>query len=180
MVHVTSKADVLAGQNLLAQEDDPWADFRQIERLNLEMTQRYRHSLGKYSRFFLELEQKRLLATTCVDCARTYAPPRPLCPRCLNPTIWTELTGHGTLKTWSVMHFAADANDDVRAMSKPLILAYVLLDGADTLFPHLLHCAPEEARSGLRVRVAWAAERRAEAVQHPIHLMHFVPLAKGG
>ena len=35
-------------------EHDPWNAFRQIEVVTLELTQHYRHSLGKYSRFFIE------------------------------------------------------------------------------------------------------------------------------
>jgi uncharacterized OB-fold protein len=149
---------------------DPWADFRQIERLTLELTQTYRHTLGKTSRFFLELENGRFFATRCAACAQTYAPPRPLCPACLRPTEWVELAGTGVVKTFSVLHFGPGTNDDVRALTTPYILAYVLLDGATTLFPHLLFAPPERVQIGLRVRVAY----KNGAVSHPIHLMHFV------
>ena len=172
---VTSKAEVITTHALDKQGDDIWADFRTVERLNIEMTQTYKHSLGKYSRFFVELENQKFLATTCDTCGMTYAPPRPLCPECLIVTKWIELSGQGTLKTWSVMHFGSGVNDDVKALETPYILAYVLLDGASTLFPHILHCDAANVRMGMRVRVAYAVEQ----VQHPIHLMYFVPLAEG-
>lgn len=176
MVNITSKADVTTVTNPLKTEGDAWADFRLVERLHLEMTQTYKHSLGKYSRFFIELENQRFMATTCGDCASTFAPPRPLCPNCLKPTQWIELKGRGTLKTWSIMHFGSGVNDDVKALKAPYVLAYVLLDGATTLFPHILHCEPSHIKHEMRVRVAYAPEHNVQQVQHPIHLMHYVPL----
>ena len=150
---------------------DPWAQFRQVERITLELTQAYKYSLGKVSRFFIELENGRFLATRCDSCTKVYAPPRPLCPACLQPTSWVELSGQGVVETWSVLHFSPGSNADVRALETPYVLAYVLLDGADTLFPHLLKAPADQVRRGLRVRVAYSDE----PVQHPIHLMYFVP-----
>ena len=149
---------------------DPWSEFRQIERITLELTQAYKYSLGKYSRFFIELEQQRFLATRCETCSKVYAPPRPLCPVCLQPATWTELSGEGSVETWSVLHFSPGSNADVRALETPYVLAYVLLDGADTLFPHLLKAPPNQVARGMRVRVAYSEE----PVQHPIHLMYFL------
>lgn len=166
---VTSQYDI---QQIDAGEADPWVGFRQIMRLSLEFTQHYRHSLGKYSRFFIELENGRFFGTCCAHCGRTYAPPRPICPECLKITQWTELEGTGTVETFSVIHFSPGTNADVRDLEPPYVLAYVLLDGASTLFPHLLRAAPETVTSGMRVRVAYVDG----PVHHPLHLIHFVPL----
>jgi len=170
-VRVHSQLSVETRDDPLGRVPDPWADFRQVERIALSWTQQYNHSLGKYSKFFLELEQERFLATACTACERTYAPPRPLCPRCLAITRWTELSGAGTVETFAVMHFGSGMNEDARGLEAPFVLAYVHLDGADTLFPHVLEAPPERVRRGLRVRVAY----RTGPVDHPIHLMHFVP-----
>lgn len=151
--------------------DDTWEQFRQVERITIELTQAYKYSLGKYSRFFIELENGRFLATRCPACEKTYAPPRPLCPHCMRATNWVELTGGGTLETWSVLHFSPGSNQDVRALETPYILSYVHMDGADTLFPHLLKAPSDQVHRGMRVRVAYADEK----VHHPIHLMFFVP-----
>jgi uncharacterized protein len=149
--------------------DDPWEAFRQIEIVTLELTQSYRHSLGKYSRFFIELENRRFFGTQCPACHRVYTPPRPLCPDCLQITAWKELAGTGILETYSVMHFSSGMNDDVRQMEMPVVLAYVLMDGSSTLFPHILTAAPQDVQTGMRVRVAYTGL----PVQHPIHLMYF-------
>lgn len=152
---------------------DPWREFRLVERITLELSQSYKYSLGKYSRFFIELENRRFLATRCEACGKVYAPPRPLCPACLQPTAWTELSGEGAVETWSALHFSPASNADARALETPYVLAYVLLDGADTLFPHLLKTPPDQVRRGLRVRVVYSDE----PVRHPIHLMYFVPIS---
>ena len=169
-VRVRSKLESLIVPDPSGRQNDPWSEFRQIERLTLELTQSYRHSLGKSSRFFLALEERQFLATHCSACSQTYAPPRPLCPSCLAPTAWVELAGTGTVETFSVLHFGPGTNEDVRALPSPYVLAYVLLDGATTLFPHVLDAPPDRVHIGQRVRVAW----KAGPVFHPIHLMHFV------
>jgi uncharacterized OB-fold protein len=169
MPEVKSKKDV---QAFPASEGDLWRDFREVERLTLTLTQTYTHTLGKYSRFFVELENGRFMATRCPSCGRTYAPPRPLCPGCLAVTVWVELAGTGTVETFSVLHFSPGSNADVAGLATPYVLAYVLMDGASTLFPHLLDADPSQVSMGMRVKVAYVAH----AVEHPIHLMRFVPL----
>lgn len=167
---VTSKIDAHLPDGAAA--GDLWAQFRGVERITRQLTQSYKYSLGKVSRFFLELEHRRFLATRCPRCGKVYAPPRPLCPICLSVADWVELSGQGVVKTYSVLHFSPGSNDDVAALETPYILAYVLLDGADTLFPHLLKASPQQVRLGLRVAVAFSDE----PVHHPIHLMYFVPV----
>jgi uncharacterized OB-fold protein len=169
---VTSLLEKTTAQPGWIKGDDPWEAFRQVEIITLELMQTYRHSLGKYSRFFIELENRRFLGTQCPTCQRVYTPPRPLCPHCLHITTWKELSGTGTLATYSIMHFTSGVNDDVRQMQMPVILAYVLLDGSSTLFPHLLKSPPPAVQTGMRVRVAYTDS----PVQHPIHLIHFVAL----
>lgn len=169
MAEVTSRKDI---QVVRGEAGELWSEFRQVERLTLSLTQHYTHTLGKYSRFFIELEQKRFLATRCESCGRVYAPPRPLCPNCLQPTRWVELAGTGTVETYSVLHFSPGSNADVAALTTPYVLAYVLLDGASTLFPHLLRAEPQRVDMGMRVRVAYVDG----PVEHPIHLMYFIPM----
>ncbi len=169
---IQSKIDTQIVDNPLDIDSDAWADFRQIERITLELTQSYKHSLGKYSHFFIELENGRFFGTKCLDCEKVYAPPRPLCPDCLSITRWHELSGEGTLETYSILHFSPGSNGDVQALDTPYIFAYVLLDGASTLFPHLLKADINQVAMGMRVTVHYVNH----SVHHPIHLMHFIPL----
>ena len=162
------KQETIADPN--ARTPDPWADFREIEVLGLEWTQNYRHSLGKYSRFFLELENKRFFATRCPKCGTTWSPPRPACPNDLTITEWVELSGQGEVVSFSVLHYAPAM---LAHLETPYVLAYVKLDGADTLFAHLLqnYGSLETVKHGLPVRVVY----QDGPVDHPIMLMAFEP-----
>jgi uncharacterized OB-fold protein len=164
----TAKLDQKHVADPLNRTPDPWADFREIELIELHWEQHYRHSLGKYSRFFLELEQKRLVTTRCPHCGKTWLPPRPLCPDDWTITQWVELSGRGTLVSWSVLHYP---NATVPDIQPPYILAYVQLEGVDTLFPHLLHnvADPSQLAYGQPVHVVYPDE----PVAHPIRLMAF-------
>lgn len=170
MPTVNSKLKQLTVPHPTGQTPDPWAAFREVEILELNWTQNYRHSLGKYSRFFLELENRRFLATRCPKCTNTWAPPRPVCPEDLTTTEWVELSGEGYLVSFSVLHYASAM---VTSLKTPYVLAYVKLDGADTLFTHLLQNFGDISRVqyGLPVRVVY----NDGPVDHPIMLMAFEP-----
>ncbi len=168
---VTSKIEQRIVPDPQGRDPDPWAAFREIEIIGLEWTQRYRHSLGKYSKFFLALEEGKFLATRCERCQKTWAPPRPACPGCLRPTAWVELSGRGTLISWSVLHHAPKMLAD--QLPTPYVLAYVRLAGADTLFAHLLQGVADNSTlaHGLPVRVVF----NRGPVDHPMMLMKFEP-----
>jgi uncharacterized OB-fold protein len=168
---VRSKLESFVAPDPMARErsQDPWRDFREVEKIELHWEQTYRHSLGKYSKFFLELENRRLIATQCDHCGKVWLPPRPVCADDLHITHWTELTGRGTLEAFSVLHSApAFINEPI-----PYVLAYVRLDGASTLLAHLIrnYGTLENVRVGMRVQVAYAVQ----PVDHPIRLMWFEP-----
>jgi uncharacterized OB-fold protein len=143
--------------------DDPYADFREVVRVDQTLAVTTRHSLGKTSRFFVGLAEQRLLASRCPSCHRVWLPPRVHCPHDLAVTTWTELSGRGTLVSWTAPSGAPT--------DPPFWLAYLALDGADTLFLHRL-VAPEGAlRYGLPVRVAFGEG----PVEHPLELCWFEP-----
>lgn len=169
MAAVANKLKQLTVPDPWGRDPDPWAAFREIEIIELQWTQTYRHSLGKYSRFFIELENKRFLATRCPTCSKTWAPPRPVCPDHLSITDWVELSGRGQVESFSVLHHAPAIAPFIQP---PCVLAYVRLDGADTLFAHLLQCPPAEAGIGMPVKVVY----NEGPVAHPIHLMAFAPV----
>lgn len=154
----------------LGQAPDPWADFREIEVLGLEWVHQYQHSLGKYSRFFLELENRRFLATRCPTCQKVWTPPRPVCPHELTITEWVELSGRGQVVSFAVLHHAPSM---LAFLPTPYVLAYVKLEGADTLFAHLLQNDGDisQVQHGLPVQVVY----REGPVEHPILLMAFEP-----
>jgi uncharacterized OB-fold protein len=152
----------------LAREPDPYAEFRDVLRLEREQTFQYRHSLGKYSRFFLALEQGRLLATACPACGQVWLPPRPHCPRDLAIMNWTELSGRGTLMSWTEIPRAPRYADT----GSPYILAYVALEGASTMFLQRLRVADGvPLEHGMPVKTVFTPE----PVSHPLELFWFEP-----
>lgn len=150
--------------------DDPWSDFRSVDVLRLAWNQTFRHSFGKYSRFFQELENHRLLATRCPNCEMVWMPPRPVCPRDLTTTLWAELPGTGTLAGHTIVHRAPQATP---WLPSPFVLAYADLDGADTLFLHVLEIDGDLSvvEYGMDIHVVY----KEGPVAHPIWLMGLAP-----
>jgi uncharacterized OB-fold protein len=152
-------------------DGDPWADFREGMRIEWKMDFTYKHVLGKYSKFFIELTNHKFLATECPGCGKVWAVPRPLCADCLTITKWKELPGTGTLHSFSVSEFVPS----FMKVEVPYVLALVKMDGADTLFTHQLRNygdSTDAVKTGMPVKVAYATE----PVAHPMLLMHFEPV----
>lgn len=52
------------------------------------------------------LKKRKLMATRCDHCDALWLPPRPICPDCHGDKLkWTALSGHGTLLSFTVIHF---------------------------------------------------------------------------
>jgi uncharacterized OB-fold protein len=159
----------LQAEDPFGRSEDPFADFREVLLLGLEHRFHYRHSLGKASRFFLALQEGVLLATRCERCGRVWLPPRPVCPEDLCVTHWTELSGKGTLESWTLCprtpHYART--------EEPYLLSYVALEGASTLFLHQLRGAePDTLQCGMEVEAVFGDE----PVDHPLELFWFEPV----
>lgn len=74
--------------------------------------------------FWQGLRDKKLLAGQCRGCQETFFPPRPRCPECLGDDLeWTELSGRGTLKSWTRIRVASQEFDT------PFLLGLVELEG---------------------------------------------------
>lgn len=172
---VTRKLRELTAPPPAGTGSDVWRDFRRIEVLDLELGFTFRHSLGKVSRFFLELEQRRLMATRCPRCATVWMPPRPACGHDLAVTEWMELSGRGRLAAAVESTVTARPGEPAGAY----VLGYVALEGASTLLLQRIRAAASvPLAAGLPLRVAWAEA----PVAHPMELFWFEPAsdAAGG
>ena len=89
----------------------------------------------------------------CPACEKVYFPPRPACPTDGVPTTdQIELSDRGTVTTFCVVNVPFLG----QRIPPPYVSAYVLLDGADIPFLHLLlGIAPEDVRMGMRVEAVW-------------------------
>jgi len=107
------------------------------------------HSYGEVSDFFLGLQQRKIMATRCTRCGATWLPPRRDCGKCGAKTEWFEAPQVGTVHTFSVLHFAAEAF----LKEIPFVLAYVALPGIDTVFiTRIKECKLEDVYIGMPVR----------------------------
>ncbi|WP_114452854.1 Zn-ribbon domain-containing OB-fold protein [Halopolyspora algeriensis] len=114
----------------------------------------YRHSASpEESQYLRALAEGRLIGQRCPACGKVYIPPRGACPTDGVPTTdEIELPDAGTVTTFCIVNVPFLG----QRIKPPYVAAYVLLDGADIPFLHLvLGCAAEEVRMGMRVRAAW-------------------------
>ena len=105
------------------------------------------------SRFYRGLAEGRLLGQRCPTCGKVYVPPRSACPVDGSPTTdEVELPDHGIVTTFCIVNVPFLG----QRITPPYVSAYVLLDGADIAFLHLiLGCDPSEVRMGMRVEAVW-------------------------
>ena len=132
----------------------------------------YMHSASpEESRYLRGLTEGRLLGQRCPACGKVYVPPRGACPTDGVPTEEeVELADTGTVTTFCIVNVPFLG----QRIKPPYVSAYVLLDGADIPFLHLvLGCAAEEVRMGMRVRAVW--KPRAEWGPTLQNIDHFTP-----
>jgi hypothetical protein len=98
--------------------------------------------------FWSGLADGRLRLPACGACGHRFFPPRPACPSCLRQDLtWVDTSGEGTVYSVTVVHRRPASGFDV-----PFALALVELDDGWTVMTHVVGCAPDDVRIGLRVR----------------------------
>ncbi|PXY28118.1 Zn-ribbon domain-containing OB-fold protein [Prauserella muralis] len=115
---------------------------------------RYLHSASpEESRYLRGLAEGKLIAQRCPACHKVYIPPRGACPTDGVPTTdEVELPDTGIVTTFCIVNVPFLG----QRLTPPYVAAYILLDGADIPFLHLvLGCEASEVRMGMRVRAAW-------------------------
>jgi uncharacterized OB-fold protein len=96
---------------------------------------RYTPGVGNTA-FLLGLRDRGvMLASRCAACSFTYLPARSFCERCMAElTPDTECGPGGDLVSWTTGHVGIDGDP----LEEPVTLGLVKLDGADSVFMHLL------------------------------------------
>jgi uncharacterized OB-fold protein len=115
---------------------------------------RYQHTASPEESLYLRgLAEGKLLGQRCPACGKVYIPPRGSCPTDGVPTEdEIELPDHGVVTTFCVVNVPFLG----QRLKPPYVAAYILLDGADIAFLHLvLGCAADEVRMGMRVQAQW-------------------------
>ncbi|MGC7097843.1 Zn-ribbon domain-containing OB-fold protein [Amycolatopsis lurida] len=133
---------------------------------------KYRHSASpEESRYLRGLAQGRLLGQRCPVCHKVYLPPRGACPTDGVPTTdEVELPDTGIITTFCVVNVPFLG----QRIKPPYVTAYILIDGADIAFLHLiLGCDAADVRMGMRVRASWRP--REEWTTSLENIAHFEP-----
>jgi uncharacterized OB-fold protein len=118
----------------------------------IDLTVQHTASVQETS-YLLGLEEGRLLAQSCPECGKVYIPPRGACPVDGVPTdAEVELPDRGIVTTFCIVNVPFYG----QKIKPPYVCAYVLLDGADIPFLHLiLDTNAEDVRMGMRVEAVW-------------------------
>jgi hypothetical protein len=125
-----------------------------VTMLTVPIHLRFQHSASTgESRYLRGLAEGKLLGQRCPACEKVYIPPRGACPTDGVPTREEiELPDSGIVTTFCVVNVPFLG----QRLKPPYVAAYILLDGADIAFLHLvLGCAADEVRMGLRVKAQW-------------------------
>ncbi|MCX5043343.1 OB-fold domain-containing protein [Aldersonia sp. NBC_00410] len=112
------------------------------------------HSASYEESYYLRgLAEGKLLGGRSEANGKVYIPPRGANPTNGEPTTeQVELPDRGIVTTFCVVNVPFLG----QRIKPPYIAAYVLLDGADIAFLHLiLECDPAEVRMGMRVEAKW-------------------------
>lgn len=114
----------------------------------------YKHSASAEESYYLRgLAEGRILGGRTDSEGKVYVPPRGASPTDGRPTAeQVELPDTGIVTTYCIVNVPFLG----QRIKPPYIAAYVLLDGADIAFLHLiLECEPAEVRMGMRVAAKW-------------------------
>ena len=105
------------------------------------------------SLFYTSLSEGKLVGQRCPTCGKVYVPPRSACPADGTPTAdEVELPDTGTVTTFCIVNVPFLG----QRITPPYVSAYILLDGADIAFLHLILDIPaDEVRMGMRVKAVW-------------------------
>ena len=104
----------------------------------------------------------------CLDCARTWAPPGPVCPHCFSRRFeWALLSGRGRVASWAVFHKHYHPFFKGRT---PYNVAFVELDEGPRLVANIVDAPFDAIATGMPVEVVF------EDVEDRFALPQFRPL----
>jgi uncharacterized OB-fold protein len=151
---------------------EPIPDVAEVTMVTTPIELKVLHSASVQETSYLTgLKDGRLIGQRCPHCRKVYIPPRGACPVDGVPTEEeVELPDRGIVTTFCIVNVPFLG----QRIKPPYVAAYVLLDGADIAFLHLiLDCAAEDVRMGMRVEAVW--KPREEWEYGLQNITHFRP-----
>jgi uncharacterized protein len=132
-----------------------------IERLESTFTYPipYEWSIGLYgSRFFQEImKNRRFIGIKCNGCGKVYVPPRRICGPCFAElTELVPLSDTGVITAFSVVNYPFIDPNTGGQRPIPYTYGYIRLDGADTIFSHIINETDlNRIKVGMKVRAVF-------------------------
>ncbi|WP_346384406.1 OB-fold domain-containing protein [Nocardioides sp.] len=143
-----------AAANQSAVDEDPQREPTPVTGVITPVSLDYVYAASpEESAFYSALLEGKIVGQRCPTCQKVYVPPRSACPADgVAPTELVELPDTGTLTTFCIVNVPFLG----QKITPPYVSAYVLLDGADIAFLHLILDIPaDEVRMGMRVKAVW-------------------------
>jgi uncharacterized protein len=103
--------------------------------------------------FWEGIKSHALQLQKCQDCGRWRYIPTEICARCSSEQwTWTQVSGHGRLYTYTVIHRAPTPAYQADA---PYVIAHVEIDEGPRMISNLVGCNRTDVRIGMPVEVIY-------------------------
>ncbi|MBF0227472.1 MAG: OB-fold domain-containing protein [Desulfobacterales bacterium] len=117
----------------------------------------YQYFAGRTgSKFLIALrDEKKIKGVKCEKCNKIFVPPKTNCEKCFSniSNNWIELKNTGKVTGFTIIRYA----EPHQPVKPPYILGMILLDGADTPFPHIVKGIPlSKMKTGVKVSAVFA------------------------
>jgi uncharacterized OB-fold protein len=146
--------DIAAFEPGEASADAPSEPGEPVSMITTPVDLHYRHSASPEESWYLRgLKEGKIIGGRTGPGEKVYVPPRGASPTDGVPTKEpVELPDKGTVTTFCIVNVPFMGQQ----IKPPYVAAYVLLDGADIPFLHLiLECEATDVRMGMRVEAKW-------------------------
>ena len=101
--------------------------------------------------FVTYLEQGKVMATRCKRCHTLYFPPKVDCPKCVvSDMAWEEISGEGTLLTYSTVHYGPAGFED----KAPYTLGLARFGDIQVFAFLSKDITPGDMKVGMKVKIA--------------------------
>jgi len=117
-------------------------DYGRLLSVRFSAPMPYEWSIGKYgSKFFKEIkDHQRFIGIRCPLCGKIYMPPRRLCGPCFKELDeLVTLPNRGTITAFSVVNYPFLDPDTGKQRPIPYTYGYIRIDGADSIFSHIIN-----------------------------------------
>lgn len=121
----------------------------------LDFQNNYR--VGAYVQRYLDgFREKKILGAKCRQCGKVVVPPRKYCGAC-NKVLeeFVELSQEGILENFTVGHVTVEKGGRLSQAEAPYVLGMIRLEGAGSTLLAKVNVAPEEVRTGMKVKAIW-------------------------